>query len=120
MNSKTRTKTQTIKRGTKKMKDLNTQELKEFISKENAVVDFHAQWCGPCKMLGPVFEEISTELKEINFAKADIDNVGETAMELGVRGVPTIILFKDGKELNRIVGFVPKETLKTQIKEMYA
>ncbi|MCC7574825.1 thioredoxin [Candidatus Woesearchaeota archaeon] len=102
------------------MKDLKVDELKDFISKGDTVVDFWASWCGPCKMLGPVFEEVSKELEKVKFAKADIDEVGEAAVELGVRGVPTIILFRDGKELNRIVGFVPKDVLKSQISESFS
>lgn len=101
------------------MKDLKVDELKEFISKGSVAVDFWASWCGPCKMLGPVFEEVSGELSDITFAKADIDEVGEVATELGIRGVPTIILFKDGEEVNRIVGFMPKDALKVQIQEAF-
>jgi thioredoxin 1 len=101
------------------MKDLKVDELKEFVSKGNVAVDFWASWCGPCKMLGPVFEEVEGELSDVTFAKADIDDVGEAATELGVRGVPTIILFKDGEEVNRIVGFMPKDALKVQIQESF-
>ena len=101
------------------MENLTTKNIKEYITKGNVAIDFWATWCGPCKMLGPVFEEISKEIKNVKFAKADIDEVGEEAVELGVRGVPTIILFKDGKEINRIVGFLPKEMLKKQIRETF-
>ncbi len=101
------------------MKDLNSGELKGFIGKGNVVVDFWAPWCGPCKMLGPVFDEVSQELEGINFAKANIDEVGEDAIELGIRGVPTILLFKDGEEVHRISGFLPKEELSSQIKDAF-
>lgn len=101
------------------MKELKANELKEFIQNGNVAIDFWATWCGPCKMLGPIFEEISEELKNINFAKADMDEVGEEAMSLGVRGVPTIILFKDGEEITRIVGAQPKDALKSQIQEAF-
>lgn len=101
------------------MKELKANELKEFIQNGNVAIDFWATWCGPCKMLGPIFEEISEELENINFAKADMDEVGEEAMSLGVRGVPTIILFKDGEEITRIVGAQPKDALKAQIQEAF-
>lgn len=101
------------------MKNLKSNEIQEYISKGNSAIDFWATWCGPCQMLGPVFEEISTELKDINFAKADVDEAGEAATELGIRGVPTIVLFKDGKELTRIVGALPKDALKNKIQETF-
>ena len=101
------------------MKNLNGEELKDFISKGGVIVDFWAPWCGPCQMLGPVFEELSREIKNVNFAKVNIDDDGESAMELGVRGVPTLILFKDGEEVDRIVGFLPKDVLKTKIEETF-
>ena len=101
------------------MKELKANELKEFIQNGNVAIDFWATWCGPCKMLGPIFEEISNELENINFAKADMDEVGEEAMTFGVKGVPTIILFKNGEEITRIVGAQPKDALKTQIQEAF-
>ncbi len=101
------------------MKELKTNELNEFTKTGNVAIDFWADWCGPCKMLGPIFEELSQEITTVNFAKADMDEIGEEAMTLGVRGVPTIILFKDGQEISRIVGFQQKEQLKTQIQEAF-
>src|SRR6056297_641332 len=101
------------------MKELKANELKEFIQNGNVAIDFWATWCGPCKMLGPIFEEISNELENINFAKADMDEVGEEAMTFGVKGVPTIILFKNGEEITRIVGAQQKDALKSQIQEAF-
>lgn len=101
------------------MKDLKVNELESFVSKGDVAVDFWASWCGPCKMLGPVFDELSKELKDIKFAKANIDDVGEEAMALGVRGVPTIIFFRDGKEINRLSGFLPKDALKSHMQEVF-
>ena len=101
------------------MKELKVNELESFVSEGDVAVDFWASWCGPCKMLGPVFDELSKELKDIKFAKANIDDVGEEAMALGVRGVPTIIFFRDGKEINRLSGFLPKDALKSQMQEVF-
>lgn len=81
------------------------------------VIDFFANWCGPCKMLTPIFESLSKEMSDkVDFAKIDIDRSLEVAQQYKVVSVPTIILFKNGKELQRIVGFVPKEQIKTKIK----
>ena len=76
--------------------------------KTKAVVDFYATWCGPCKMFGPVFEEVSGEI-DINFVKIDVDNYAEVARKYGVMSIPTIILFEDGKEIKRYTGFMSKD-----------
>ena len=75
---------------------------------DSAVVDFYADWCGPCKMFGPIFEEVSLE-KELNFVKLNVDNYSDIAREYGVMSIPTIILFKDGKEIKRNTGFMSKD-----------
>lgn len=83
---------------------------KDFNSliKDVAVVDFYATWCGPCKMFAPIFEEVSNDY-DINFIKIDVDNYQDIAREYGVMSIPTIILFKDGKEVKRNTGFMSKE-----------
>ena len=100
-------------------KVLNNREFYRTIKDENnlLVVDFFATWCGPCKMLTPVFESLSKELShEVSFAKVDIDRSLEVAQRYDIVSVPTVVLFKDGVEVDRIVGFVPKEQIKTKIK----
>ena len=83
--------------------------------KNKAVVDFYATWCGPCKMFGPVFEEVSNDM-DINFVKLDVDNYGDVARKYGVMSIPTIILFENGKEVNKKIGFMSKEELNEFIK----
>lgn len=78
------------------------------LTKKEAVVDFYATWCGPCKMFGPIFEEVSKE-KNVNFVKLDVDNFSDIAREYGVMSIPTIIVFRDGKEVKRFTGFMSKE-----------
>ena len=78
--------------------------------KEIAVVDFYATWCGPCKMLGPVFEEVSKE-SDINFVKIDVDKDSDIARRYGVMTIPTIILFRNGEEVKRNIGYMSKEEL---------
>ncbi len=85
------------------------KDLNKLIEKE-AVVDFYATWCGPCKMFGPIFEEVSKE-KDINFIKLDVDKSSDIAREYGVMSIPTIIKFKEGKEVKRYTGFMSKEDL---------
>lgn len=83
-----------------------------------AVVDFFATWCGPCKMLAPVFQEVGNELdKKAQFYKVDIDQSLDIARQFNVSTVPTIIVFKNGEPIERLVGFMPKENLSAKIKE---
>jgi thioredoxin 1 len=79
------------------------------------LVDFWATWCGPCRMVAPVLEEIASEKDNVRIAKLDVDANPITAGRFGVRAIPTMILFKDGKEAQRLVGYMPKERLLQQI-----
>lgn len=87
-------------------------EVREGVS----VVDFYADWCGPCKMIAPIFEELSTELAA-NFIKINVDNSQDIAAKFQVASIPTLIILKDGKEVDRIVGFMPKPALEGKIKQ---
>ena len=80
------------------------KDFNKLIEK-SAVVDFYATWCGPCKMFGPVFEEVSKE-NNMNFIKLDVDKAPDIAREYGVMTIPTIILFKNGEEVKRHTGFI--------------
>jgi len=103
------------------MEHLTDTDFKGRIHEGNTIVDFWAEWCGPCKMLGPIFEELSKDkdLKHIKFAKLNVDEAGDIAAEHSVRGIPTMVLFKDGEEIHRIVGFTTKEALKKKIQDAY-
>ncbi|MGI4954801.1 MAG: thioredoxin TrxA [Janthinobacterium lividum] len=81
------------------------------------LVDFWAEWCGPCKMIGPALEEIAAEMKgQVTIAKVDIDANPMSPSTYGVRGIPTMILFKDGKPVATKVGALPKSALKDWVK----
>ena len=92
---------------------LNKENFDEVINGTKPVlVDFWATWCGPCKMLAPTIEELAEELKdEIVVAKLDVDQVQEIAVKYQVMSIPTLVLFKDRKEVKRTVGFRPKAQL---------
>lgn len=76
-----------------------------------ALVDFYADWCGPCKMVSPLVDEIAKENPDIVVGKVNIDESSSLAMRYGVVSIPTLVAFKDGKEVERIVGYRPKEDI---------
>ena len=81
------------------------------------LVDFWATWCGPCKMIAPIVEQIASENEgKIRVGKLDVDANGQTAMKYGVMSIPTLILFKNGQPVERLVGYQPKERLMAKIK----
>ncbi|MCB1082010.1 MAG: thioredoxin [Chlamydiia bacterium] len=84
---------------------LDDSNFEETVKSGTTLVDFFAEWCGPCRMLSPVLEEVAKELSgKVTFGKLDIDKSHATAKAHHVTSVPTLILFKDGQEVNRLVG----------------
>ena len=82
------------------------------------VVDFWAEWCGPCKQIGPALEELSTEMEgKIKVLKVDVDSNPSAAAALGVRGIPALFLFKDGQVISNKTGAAPKAALKSWIED---
>lgn len=87
------------------------------------LVDFYADWCGPCKMLGPVLDDLSKDADfngKLKFGKLSTEQYPELAEENNVQGIPCLIFFKNGKEVNRIVGFAPKPVMKAKIQSVIA
>ena len=99
------------------MRYINTGEFDSEVLNQRGVVivDFYATWYGPCKMLTPVLESIDNEMENIKVVKVDIDESRRLAMNYGIQSVPTIKIFKDGREVVTRVGFQPKETLENII-----
>ena len=96
----------------------NSFESDVIKSAKPIVVDFWAEWCGPCKMIGPILEEISDEMSnEVKIAKHNIDEEPNTPTKYGVRGIPTMLLFKDGELKSTKVGAIPKSEVVSWIKE---
>ena len=97
--------------------ELSDDSFKAFIAENQvAVIDLWAPWCGPCKMIAPIVEELAGEMEDVAFAKLNIDEAKATAQEFGVMSIPTLLVLKEGQEVGRIVGALPKERIKQQIK----
>lgn len=101
------------------MVDAITDQDFEQETKDGVVLtDFWATWCGPCKMQSPVIEQLAEERQDVKFTKMDVDNNQETAKDLGIMAIPTLLIKKDGKIVDRLTGYTPKEKL-NQILDQY-
>lgn len=100
------------------VKHVTSAELEELKNKGVPVVcDFWASWCGPCRMLAPIFEQVSEKYAgQVEFVKVDVDEETESAVQYGVASIPCLLFFKDGKAQGRHVGFVPAEALDNFVK----
>ena len=95
---------------------LTKETFNQTIENGVTLVDFWAPWCGPCKMQLPIVEELSTELSgKANIAKINVDEEPEIASQFGVMSIPTLILFKDGQPVDKMVGLQSKDALKNKI-----
>ena len=99
------------------MKIENIEKYNELMSKDTAVIDFYADWCGPCRMLAPIVEQLSNEHPEFNLFKLNVDDFADLAEKHNVQSVPTIIYFKNGIEVDRSSGFMAVDVLKERIEK---
>lgn len=96
--------------------ELTDQKFLEEIKQGKVLVDFYATWCGPCKMMHPVIDEVAKDYPELKIIKVDVDQHEDLAMDYGVMSIPTLILFENGEEKNKNVGFTPKDKLVSWLK----
>ena len=101
------------------IKNCNENDFENEVLKSNlpVIVDFWAEWCGPCKMLTPILEELSNEMKnEINVVKVNLDENQDLAMKYSIRSIPSLLLFKEGNLIDTKVGLLPKNEIVTWFK----
>lgn len=102
--------------------DIKQENFDTFISQSDkpVLVDFWATWCGPCRMLSPVVEEVSREHEnELTVGKVNVDDCPELAQKFGVMSIPTLILFKDGQPVDKRIGYMPKNELEQMLKKAF-
>lgn len=98
------------------VEQLTSNNFHEFVKSGTVAVDCYADWCPPCKLLSPVLEKMSQEIKEIKFSKINTDENPEIAEEFQIRSIPNILIFRDGKLIDQIIGFYPEQSLKKKLK----
>nr|4BA7_A Chain A, LBCA THIOREDOXIN [synthetic construct]4BA7_B Chain B, LBCA THIOREDOXIN [synthetic construct] len=100
--------------------EINDENFEEEVLKSDkpVLVDFWAPWCGPCRMIAPIIEELAEEYEgKVKFAKVNVDENPETAAKYGIMSIPTLLLFKNGEVVDKLVGARPKEALKERIEK---
>ena len=101
------------------VQEINTDNFNQEVLGNSGVtvVDFYANWCGPCRKMGPILEEVETELTGVKFAKINTDENLNMAKQYQVSGLPTLMVFKNGEPVERIVGLMPKSSIITNIEK---
>jgi thioredoxin len=99
---------------------VNDATFAQTIRSGRFIVDFWAAWCGPCRMIAPILDELAAERDDVTFAKLNVDENPRTASQFGVQGIPLLIFFKDGTEAGRVVGAVPRGQIEAAIQRYLA
>lgn len=97
--------------------DVNTNNFETEVinSDKKVLIDFYADWCGPCKRLSPIVDKVARENKDVKFVRIDVDNNKELANRYNVSSIPTLVVIENGKEINRSVGLIPEDSILTLI-----
>lgn len=93
------------------VREINENEFNEVTKEGKVLVDCFATWCGPCKMLSPIVDELAEEVKEYSFYKLDVDSADEVPAKYGIMSIPTLLIFENGELKDKLVGFKTKEEL---------
>ena len=93
------------------VKIVDSNEFQEEIKEGIVFVDFFATWCGPCKMLSPIVDEVSNEITDVKFIKVDVDKSNDVASSYNIMSIPTLLIFKDGNLVGKQMGLMPKSAL---------
>ena len=96
--------------------EINENEFKEKISSGKVLVDCYAPWCGPCKMLSPIVDQLASEINDVNFFKLNVDDNENISREYGIMSIPTLLIFENGELKQTLVGFKSKDELKEILK----
>ncbi len=104
----------------KMVEQLTKDNFDEFIKEGKVIVDFYADWCGPCQMMKPIFEEASKEMTDVKFGKVNTEEQQELAGKFQIMSIPSFVLFKDGKKVGNFMGGRDKEALKQEIEKAFA
>ena len=101
------------------MRIINTEEFNQVVTEKAVLLDLYADWCGPCKMIAPMLDELSAKYEgQVTFVKVNVDNDPEVAQRFGVMSIPTLITFKDGQKVKQVAGFQPKPMLEKMTTEL--
>ncbi len=105
-------------KGGNTVKIVTAAEFNTVIKDKTVIVDFYADWCGPCKMISPVLEELSKEHTDVTFIKVNVDQENELAMKYEIMSIPAIFAFKNGEVANKVVGFQAKPQLEAFVQSV--
>ena len=98
------------------VEEINDVKFEEILNNKKVLVDCFATWCGPCRMLSPIIDELASEITDYKFYKLDVDNSTEVTKKYGIMSIPTLLIFEDGNLKEKVVGFISKDELTDKLK----